>query len=114
MIVIAGQSPAPSESMVAPTEVVSFSLIEKFGVITDLTKTVIYINEDLAFKNAEFLPNFDGAESSFDRVGDSLLFVVDPIAQFSLGASIGVRIQTKDLNIKFFDHFFLHFFLPLN
>jgi hypothetical protein len=112
MIVIAGQSPAPSESMVAPTEVVSFSLIEKFGVITDLTKTVIYINEDLAFKNAEFLPNFDGAESSFDRVGDSLLFVIDPIAQFSLGASIGVRIQTKDLNGKSYNFSYVFKTIP--
>ncbi len=112
MIVIAGQSPAPSEAMVAPTEVVSFQLIEKQSVTIDLAKTVVYINEDLAFKESEFLPQFDGIESSVDRVDQTILFVFDPISQFRLGATVGVRIQTKDLDGKSYNFSYVFKTIP--
>lgn len=98
MIILAGQSPSPSEKMILPTEHVSFTLVEKGGSIVNLGRTKVLIDDALAYDSGNFLPEFDGAETSVDRIGDSIVFLISPVIPFKLGSVVLVKIQTFDIN----------------
>lgn len=97
MIILAGQSPSPGEKMVLPTESILFSLVEKNGAIVNLSRTKVFVSGALAYENNSFLPEFDGVESSVERVGDNVNFVISPVNPLNLGENILIKIQTYDL-----------------
>jgi len=114
MIILAGQSPSPNEKMILPTENVSFTLIEKSGSIVNLSKTKVIINDALAYDSGDFLPEFDGAESSVDRVGDNVIFLISPILPFKLGAVVLIKVQTFDIDGKVYNFDYVFQVIPNN
>jgi len=112
MIILAGQSPSPSEKMILPTEVISFSLIEKSGAIVNLSRTKVFIDNALAFDSGDFLPEFDGAETSVDRIGDNVIFLISPVLPFKLGSVVLVKIQTLDLDGQVYNFEYVFQIIP--
>jgi hypothetical protein len=112
MIILAGQSPSPGEKMILPTENISFSLIEKSGSIVNLSKTKVIINNALAYNSGDFLPEFDGAESSVDRIEDSVVFLISSVLPFKLGSVVSVKIQTYDLDGKAYNFDYVFQVIP--
>jgi len=108
MIILAGQSPSPSEKMILPTENIYFSLVEKSGAIVNLSKTKVIIDNSVAYESGNFHPEFDGLESSVDRVEDNVNFLISPINPLKLGSVVLIKIQTYDLdnNVYNFDYVF--------
>lgn len=114
MIILAGQSPSPNEKLILPTENISFSLVEKSGSIINLSRTKIIINDTLAYSSSDFLPEFDGAESSVDRIGDNVNFVISPVIPFKLGSVTLIKIQTYDLEGKAYNFDYVFQIIPNN
>jgi len=112
MIILAGQSPSPSEKMILPTENVAFSLVEKAGAITNLSKTKIFIDDALAYEAGDFLPEFDGPETSVDRIGDTVVFLISPTLPFKLGSVVLIKIQTFDLNNQVYNFEYVFQIIP--
>jgi len=112
MIILAGQSPSPSEIMVLPTEDIYFSLIEKNGSILNLGKTKIIINGALAFDGGIFTTEFDGNESDVNRIEDNINFLIDPIEPLKLGSVVSIKIQTFDLDDKIYNFEYVFKIIP--
>jgi hypothetical protein len=96
MIILSGQSPSPNEIMVLPTESISLSLVEKSDKVLDISRTKILVNGALAFDNHEFLPEFDGNESSYDRIENNIIFTISSIFPYKLDSVVSVKIQAFD------------------
>jgi hypothetical protein len=114
MIIISGQSPAPSEKLVLPTEVVSFILVEKNNSIVSISNTDVYIDNFLAIKSGEFTPEFDGEDSLIDRDGDNVIFTISALNPFKLGSNVEVRIRTEDLDNNVYNFSYIFSVIPNN
>lgn len=112
MIILAGQSPSPGEKMVLPTETILFSLVEKEGSVINLSKTKVIITDSVAYSDGVFLPEFDGPESSVDRIGDNINFSISPIFPLKLGSNTLVKIQTYDLDGKAYNFEYVFQIIP--
>lgn len=112
MIILAGQSPSPGEKLILPTENIFFSLVEKSGSILNLSKTKVIINDALAFDLGEFLPEFDGPESSIDRIDDNVNFLINSLLPFKLGSVVSVKIQAYDLDNNIYNFNYVFSIIP--
>lgn len=94
MLSIIGQAPAPSEKMVSPIEVITFTILETSDTL-DLATTKIIINDELCFSNGEFLVDF--SESTYERVDETINFEIINSSAYKLGKTVNVKIVARTL-----------------
>jgi hypothetical protein len=103
MLSISGLSPANGEKNIPTVPIIELSIIDD-GSIIDTNSLVILVDSERALESFNFLPGWDGIESSVSFVNSNLNIKIQPTFQFDKNKKIVVQVQVKNLEGKYLNY----------